>query len=973
VGQVTAYDADGILLATDDATDGGSASVSFRVVAGQRYYTALEGVDDATGYYAVSLTTLPEPFASAQVLDAEAAGALTVTGTLAEAGQAVAYRFTAKADGTITVDMKADGDGLDPYLELYRDPGRAWQRSDNASPDTADARLRLRVRAGDTYYVVASGVGDTAGGYDLTVTSDPIDDFANTADEARPVRMNARTGSAFARGAVNYAGDLDVIALVAAKTGTMTVEQEAWGRWSTMSGELWIHDADGNLLGHDADASDAGASLTFEVVGGRTYYATFGSVNNATGWYGVRIATEGAPAPDPNPGPDEFAGAQTLNLVAAGRVTVDGTIAAQTDSHMYRLTAAADGYIDVDMAADGSDLDSYLEVYDGKRRLVGQNDNLSADSRNSRLSVRVRAGEVYYVRACGTAGTVGPYTLTVASDPEDDCGNTLQDGGVIRLNAATGEGYSSGKIDYAGDVDMMSIAATRTGVMRIEQAVWGNNVRFSGKLTVYDADGNQLAQDADPADAAASLSLSVTDGQTYYAAFEAMDGATGWYKVSVTTEAPAPPDPDPAPDPTPPPAPPDGGEYAPGLMVLAHVLQEGANLTLVVVGTDGADTITLSQASDSFTLSTLWGTTTVYAGSFSATVVYGFGGADTIRLDHTVTAMSQVYGGTGDDQLFEAGPGTGWLDGQAGDDLLVTVGGGADRVYGGTGLDSFWLDTTDALVDIEAAELLATSIHQVAQFYQPTAKASERVSLEIAGQDIVDPETIGTYSDYSSRLLFVDGPQYNDIRQGAVGDCYFLASLASLADTDPGIIRQMIAPMGDGTYAVRYYRNGQPVYLRVDAELPGTATSLRYAKLTPDGELWVALAEKAYAQFRYGENSYASISGGWMDAVYREVTGSATTRLWPSVSNVASAMASHLAAGHALTLASTTNPPGPIVGLHAYMVKSVETDAGGTCVTVYNPWGFDGKSYDSNSGDGLLRLTLADFRRNFSAVVVSLA
>ena len=978
VGEVSAYDADGALLATD-AADGASASVSFSVLAGQRYYTAFGGVGDATGFYGVRLTTIPEPFASAQVLDVGADDAAGVAGTLAEAGQSVAYQFTAKADGTITVDMEADGDGLDPYLELYRAPSRVWQRNNNAALDTLDARLRLRVRAGDTYYVVASGAGETVGRYDLTVTSDPTDDFVNTIDEANPIRMNARTGSAYARGAINYAGDIDVIAFVAANTGTVTVEQNVLGRRSAMSGELWVHDADGNLLGHDADASDAGSSLTFEVVGCRTYYATFGSVNNATGWYRVSITTNKAPTPDPNPGPDEFAGAQTLNLTAGGQVTVDGVLAAQTDSHMYRLTAPAAGYIDVDMIADGSDLDSYLAVYDRNRRLLGQNDNASADSRGSHLSVRVREGEVYYVRACGTAGTVGQYTLVVASDPEDDCGNTLQDAGIIRLDPETGDGQSSGKINYAGDVDMMSLAATQTGVMHVEQTVWGRNSQFSGKLTIYDADGNELADDDDASDTAASLSLSVTGGQTYYAAFEGLDGATGWYKVTVTTEIPTPPDPDPEPDPDPAPEPdpdpdpaPPNGEYTPGFMVLAHVLGDGANLQLVVVGTDGDDTIRLSQASDSMTLTTPWGTTT-YSGSFSGTVVYGFGGADTIRLDYTVTATSQVYGGTGDDQLFEAGSGSGWLYGQTGEDLLVTVGGGADRTYGGTGFDSFWVDGADVIGDLETAEVIASSFHQIGQFYQPTSNPAEHVSLEIAGQDIVDPVASSTYRDFSSRPLFVDGPEYNDIRQGAVGDCYFLASLASLADTDPGTIEQMVAPMGDGTYAVRYYRNGQPVYVRVDAELPGSSFSPRYAKLTPDGELWVALAEKAYAQFRYGENSYASISGGWMDPVYRAVTGLWTTRLWPSSSSVASSMASHLAAGHAVTVGSDSNAASPIVGLHAYMVKSVEVDAGETHVTVYNPWGFDGRSYDSNPGDGLLSLTLAQFRQAFTAVVISLA
>jgi hypothetical protein len=219
--------------------------------------------------------------------------------------------------------------------------------------------------------------------------------------------------------------------------------------------------------------------------------------------------------------------------------------------------------------------------------------------------------------------------------------------------------------------------------------------------------------------------------------------------------------------------------------------------------------------------------------------------------------------------------------------------------------------------------------------------------------------------------LFVDGPQYNDVAQGNVGDCYFLAALASLADQDPGTIRQMIAPMGDGTFAVRFYRSGAPVYVRVDGDLPVySGTSLAYARLSPQGETWVPLAEKAYAELRTGQNTYDSINAGWMGNVYREVTGLSTMDLSTSTlgSSLAQYMSDQLAAGHALTAASSSSPSGPIVGGHAYMVKSVQIGAGGTYITVYNPWGIDGATYDSNPYDGVLQVTLAQFQSSFVAL-----
>ena len=301
-------------------------------------------------------------------------------------------------------------------------------------------------------------------------------------------------------------------------------------------------------------------------------------------------------------------------------------------------------------------------------------------------------------------------------------------------------------------------------------------------------------------------------------------------------------------------------------------------------------------------------------------------------------------------------------------------------ITGGGGTDSVWCDSTDLLTDGTAAEAAAGNIHRIASFYQPytgNANLAGYVSKEIAGQDLQDPvgdDYTRGWANFADHPLFNGTPTYSDIRQGSVGDCYYVASLASLADSDPDIIRQMMVSLGDGTYAVRFYRNNQEVYLRVDADLPiYSGNSLSYAKLTPDGEIWVALAEKAYCYFRYGENSYASIAGGWMSTVYQEVTGKTATTLWTgnSAASVASSIAAALAAGHAVTAGSYDSPPSPIFGGHAYEVKAIQGTGDAAIVTVYNPWGYDGRGSDDNPSDGLIRLTMAQFQTCFSSFVVS--
>jgi len=409
----------------------------------------------------------------------------------------------------------------------------------------------------------------------------------------------------------------------------------------------------------------------------------------------------------------------------------------------------------------------------------------------------------------------------------------------------------------------------------------------------------------------------------------------------------------------------------PGASVDGTVQQSGGTTRLVIAGTNGNDVITLSYNGSATSLVSGAGTQT-FAGYYGYISVYGFGGNDVIRLDYSITGSTLVYAGDGNDKVYENSQGFATIYGGAGDDLLIAIGGGNDIVYGEAGTDSYWADTTDTLADSTSAEASAKTIHRIAGFYQPYSAdpaSIDYVSKDIDSQSLRDPTSGAAYSNYANQPMFVDGPQYDDIRQGALGDCYYLATLASLSDTDPNLISQAMTELGDGTYAVRFYRDGAEVYLRLDADMPSA-----YAKLTPDGETWVMLMEKAYAFFRYGSNSYSSIDGGWMSTVVEELTGASSETQWTggSAASLAGTISSNLAAGHSLTLGSYSNAASPVVGSHAYMIKSIEGTGESAYVTVYNPWGVDGRSYDSNPNDGLLRLSMAQIQQCFSAIVIAL-
>ncbi|HAX77145.1 MAG TPA: hypothetical protein DCY88_15250 [Cyanobacteria bacterium UBA11372] len=151
----------------------------------------------------------------------------------------------------------------------------------------------------------------------------------------------------------------------------------------------------------------------------------------------------------------------------------------------------------------------------------------------------------------------------------------------------------------------------------------------------------------------------------------------------------------------------------------------------------------------------------------------------------------------------------------------------------------------------------------------------------------------GTTYRSASGSLFQNGISYQDIDQGSLGDCYYLAALAGTALRTPSTIQSMFTDNGDNTYTVRFYNNGVADYVTVDRYLPTDAAGkFVYAnrdsgKLynNTSNELWVALAEKAYAQMNEAgwtghgtTNSYAAIANGWPDDAVRQITARNTVR-----------------------------------------------------------------------------------------------
>lgn len=198
-------------------------------------------------------------------------------------------------------------------------------------------------------------------------------------------------------------------------------------------------------------------------------------------------------------------------------------------------------------------------------------------------------------------------------------------------------------------------------------------------------------------------------------------------------------------------------------------------------------------------------------------------------------------------------------------------------------------------------------------------------------------------------VLFSGTPSRNDGRQGYLGDCYFIASLTSIADRSTAAVQNMFLDNGDGTFTIRFYTNSIADYVTVNRRLPtlGNGT-LAYSGLglsasSSSTSLWVALAEKAYAQWnetgnagRDGTNTYAGIEGGWMSNVNAQVLGYSSSN-YATATTTKQQLINFLGSGKAVTIGTKSSVASGWVGGHAYIVNSY--NAGNDTFDLYNPWG----------------------------------
>jgi calpain-15 len=125
---------------------------------------------------------------------------------------------------------------------------------------------------------------------------------------------------------------------------------------------------------------------------------------------------------------------------------------------------------------------------------------------------------------------------------------------------------------------------------------------------------------------------------------------------------------------------------------------------------------------------------------------------------------------------------------------------------------------------------------------------------------------------YREAAVFYESIEPGDVKQGTLGDCWFMSALACLAERPKLVERLFVTQEAnqEGVYRIKFCKNGEWVHVTVDDYFPCTPLGSPIFSRANANEMWVLLIEKAYAKLH---GNYFTLRGGYANEGMIDLTG----------------------------------------------------------------------------------------------------
>jgi Ca2+-binding RTX toxin-like protein len=548
----------GNLLATDDNSGiGTDANLIFRASdSGWYYLDAGAAGNMSKGTYTITGSSLADDYGNSVLTNGVVQIGTPKNGLISFTGDSDWFKVGMTAGQTYVIDLTGDMSAnatlsplTDPLLIIRDATGAIIFKADDFG-GSLNSRAYFTPTTDGAYILEAtSAFKYDVGGYQLSVTVAPPDDYVNKVSEAiaNPAGAGALTLGSASSGIIGSPGDHDMFSLNLVAGNVYQINANGLsGHAGTLADPyLRVFDAQGHLvdfannggMGRDSQLYLAPTNT------GTYYFEVSSNQDKGLGTYQITANLRALP-------PDDVPNDMSTQVILAPGDSFAGQLLTHNDQDWFGINLGAQqNYVFRVQAADsgkGSLLDPVLEIHAADGTLLQSNDNSLISHEPFIVFNPTDAGKYYLVvKAANGQTDTGSYTLLTRAP--DDFSDTKAGAASIMLDQTVDGAiqwaygsYGVRAADSVGvaadaDVDWFQFHATAGQVLSVNVQAAANSTLSRPMVEIVDANNQTVGygDGLETTNGKAVATFSAAADGTYYARVIDGAGATGAYQLTL--------------------------------------------------------------------------------------------------------------------------------------------------------------------------------------------------------------------------------------------------------------------------------------------------------------------------------------------------------------------------------------------------------------------------------------------------------